>query len=91
MPRGVIERQERLLCAAVDQVFVTSPQLRRQLTPVSRRLRFDPNVVDQEHFATAMAFDKKDLPSDLAAIPEPGSVLSVQSVPTSLMLLWWLP
>ena len=71
MPRGVIERQERLLCAAVDQVFVTSPQLRRQLTPVSRRLRFDPNVVDQEHFATAMAFDKKDLPSDLAAIPEP--------------------
>ena len=71
MPRGVIERQERLLCAAVDQVFVTSPQLRRQLTPVSRRLRFDPNVVDQEHFATAMAFDKKDLPSDLVAIPEP--------------------
>lgn len=71
MPRDVIERQERLLCAAVDQVFVTSPQLRRQLTPVSRRLRFDPNVVDQEHFATAMAFDKTDLPSDLADIPEP--------------------
>ena len=71
MPRGDIERQERLLCAAVDQVFVTSPELRRQLTPVSRRLRFDPNVVDQGHFATAMTLKKEDLPIDLTEIPEP--------------------
>ena len=55
MPRAVIERQEQLLCAAADQVFVTSPELRRKLAPVSRRLRFDPNVVDQAHFAAAMA------------------------------------
>ena len=47
MPREVIERQEQLLCAAVDQVFVTSPELRRKLAPMSRRLRYDPNVVDQ--------------------------------------------
>ena len=71
MPRGVIERQERLLCAVVDQVFVTSPELSRQLTPVSKRLRFDPNVVDQAHFATAMALAKNDLPVDLSDIPEP--------------------
>ena len=71
MPRGDIERQERLLGGAVDQVFVTSPELRRQLTPVSRRLRFDPNVVDQGHFATAMTLKKEDLPIDLTEIPEP--------------------
>ena len=71
MPRAVIERQEQLLCAAADQVFVTSPELRRKLAPVSRRLRFDPNVVDQAHFAAAMECPQGDLPSDLADIPEP--------------------
>ena len=71
MPRAVIERQEQLLCAAADQVFVTSPELRRKLAPMSRRLRFDPNVVDQAHFAAAMECPQGDLPSDLADIPEP--------------------
>lgn len=71
MPREVIERQEQLLCAAVDQVFVTSPELRRKLAPMSRRLRYDPNVVDQAHFSAAMTWPDGDLPSDLTDIPEP--------------------
>ena len=91
MPRGGLSDRRDCCVLRWIRVFVTSPQLRRQLTPVSRRLRFDPNVVDQEHFATAMAFDKKDLPSDLAAIPEPrvGFIGAISAY--KLMLLWWLP
>jgi len=52
-------------------VFVTSPALERQLTPWSRRIRFDPNVADQDHFARAMTMSINDLPADLAVIPSP--------------------
>lgn len=71
MPRALIESQERLLCQRVDQVFVTSPQLERQLAPYARRIRFDPNVADQAHFASAMALPQSAIPADLAGIPEP--------------------
>jgi len=71
MPRATIETAERRLCAEVDQVFVTSPALERQLTPWSRRIRFDPNVADHDHFARAMTMSINDLPADLAVIPSP--------------------
>ena len=71
MPRALIESQERRLCQRVDQVFVTSPQLERQLAPYAKRIRFDPNVADQAHFASAMALPQGAIPADLARIPEP--------------------
>lgn len=71
MPRAFIESQERRLCQNVDQVFVTSPQLERQLSPYARRIRFDPNVADQDHFASAMTVTQDAIPADLAGIPEP--------------------
>ena len=71
MPRALIELQERRLCQRVDQVFVTSPQLERHLAPYARRIRFDPNVADQGHFASAMAMQQGAIPADLAGIPEP--------------------
>lgn len=71
MPSSRIEEAERHLCGLMDQVFVTSPQLERQLTPWSRRIRFDPNVADQAHFAQAMSLPQDALPEDLAVIPGP--------------------
>lgn len=71
MPREVIETEERRLCALVDQVFVTSPELERQLRPYSKHIRFDPNVADQSHFAQAMTLPTSEIPSDLAAISGP--------------------
>ena len=71
MPKERIETAERRLCAAVDQVFVTSPELERQLSPWSRRIRFDPNVADQDHFARAMTLSMDAIPTDLAEIPAP--------------------
>ena len=71
MPRERIVAEERRLCAAVDQVFVTSPQLERQLAPWAHRVRFDPNVADHAHFAQAMTLPASSIPSDLQAIPGP--------------------
>ena len=71
MPSFRIEQAERHLCGLMDQVFVTSPQLERQLTPWSRRIRFDPNVADQAHFSQAITLPPEALPEDLAAIPGP--------------------
>ena len=71
MPRAFIEAQERRLCQSVDQVFVTSPQLERQLAPYARNIRFDPNVADQVHFASAMTVLQGSIPVDLAGIAEP--------------------
>ena len=71
MPREVIEAEEQRLCRLVDQVFVTSPQLKRQLEPHSARIRYDPNVANQDHFAQAMNVGSAGLPSDLAVITLP--------------------
>ena len=71
MPSSRIEHAERHLCGLMDQVFVTSPQLERQLKPWSRRIRFDPNVADQAHFAQAITLPPEALPEDLAVIPGP--------------------
>ncbi len=71
MPRDLIEVEEHRLCALVDQVFVTSPQLERKLRPYSKHIRFDPNVADQSHFAQAMTLPPSAIPSDLSKIPAP--------------------
>ena len=71
MPRALIESEERHLCREVDQVFVTSPQLKRQLAPYAKHIRFDPNVADQAHFASAMDLSASSIPADLLEIPEP--------------------
>ena len=71
MPRELIESQERRLCGEVDQVFVTSPALKRKLAPYSRHIRFDPNVADQAHFSKAMSLSLSSIPADIASIPEP--------------------
>ena len=71
MPRDLIDAEEQRLCRLVDQVFVTSPQLKRQLEPHSARIRYDPNVANQDHFAQAMKVGTAGLPSDLAVIPVP--------------------
>ena len=71
MPRALIESEERRLCGEVDQVFVTSPELKRKLSPYSRHIRFDPNVADQAHFSTAMSLPMSSIPADIASISEP--------------------
>ena len=72
-PRAFIESQERRLCQNVDQVFVTSPQLERQLSPYARRIRFDPNVADQDAFCFCDDSDLQgcDPSRTLPGIPEP--------------------
>ena len=71
MPHSLIEREERRLCRKVDQVFVTSPALKRKLAPYSLHIRFDPNVADHAHFSKAMTLPSSCIPADLVTIPEP--------------------
>ncbi len=71
MPGALIESEERRLCREMDQIFVTSPELKRQLAPYSKHIRFDPNVADQAHFATAIDLPESAIPADLLEIPEP--------------------
>jgi len=62
------EAEERLLKQA-DIVFATAPALAERCSQFNANTHFLPNVVDAEHFGKAL--DKKDLPADLACIPEP--------------------
>ena len=62
------EAEERLLKQA-DVVFATAPALAERCSQFNNNTHFLPNVVDAEHFGKAL--DKKDLPDDLACIPEP--------------------
>ena len=68
MPRILIESEERRLCSLADQVFVTSPELERQLRSYAQQIRFDPNVADQGHFSKSMSLRASDVPLDLASI-----------------------
>ena len=71
MPSSLISSEEKRLCQKVDHVFVTSPKLMESLALYSNSIRFDPNVVDYEHFSKSLICNKDDLPEDLASIPEP--------------------
>ncbi|WP_232777040.1 glycosyltransferase [Rahnella sp. AA] len=62
------EAEERLLKQA-DIVFATASALAERCSQFNANTHFLPNVVDAEHFGKAL--DKKDLPADLACIPEP--------------------
>ncbi len=89
MPRVLITAEEQRLCGLVDQVFVTSPQLQRQLAPYARSIRYDPNVADQDHFAEAMQCADEDLPADLAAlaVPRVGFIGAVSSYKLDFALI----
>lgn len=68
MPGALIENEEAALCAAADQVFVTSPELLRTRGRHNPHTRYDPNVADVAHFATAR--DRTlPIPADLLALP----------------------
>ena len=71
MPFTLISNEEKRLCHQVDHVFVTSPKLKESLEPYSRSIKYDPNVVDFDHFSKALGYESNDLPADLAKIPEP--------------------
>ena len=71
MPTSLIVAEERSLCSSSDYVFVTSPQLKKALSPYSCNIRFDPNVADFFHFNRALTFGSQEVPSDLRLIPEP--------------------
>ena len=70
MPASAIQSWEQLLCSKADAVFVTSPQLRRDLAHLNANTYFYPNVADSEHFAGAMSSLTHEA-SDLASIPRP--------------------
>jgi glycosyltransferase involved in cell wall biosynthesis len=70
MPAAAISHWEQQLCRRADQVFVTSPQLLRSLSPLNPRTRFYPNVADSAHFAQAMD-PALPIAVDLARIPMP--------------------
>ena len=71
MPFSLIVNEERSLCRQVDHVFVTSQKLKQSLEPYSKSIKYDPNVVDFDHFSKSLGYELQDLPDDLAAIPEP--------------------
>ena len=71
MPYSLIVNEERCLCRQVDHVFVTSQKLKQSLEPYSKSIKYDPNVVDFDHFSKSLRYEPQDLPDDLAAIPEP--------------------
>jgi glycosyltransferase involved in cell wall biosynthesis len=68
MPVALIEQEEAALCAAADQVFVTSPELLRTRGRQNLHTRYDPNVADVAHFATARDHSLP-IPADLLALP----------------------
>jgi glycosyltransferase involved in cell wall biosynthesis len=68
MPVALIEREEAALCKAVDQLFVTSPELLRTRGRHNLHTRYDPNVADVAHFAAARD-PQLPLPADLQALP----------------------
>ena len=71
MPTSLIVAEERSLCSSSDYVFVSSPQLKKALSPYSCNIRFDPNVADFFHFNRALTFSSQEVPPDLRLIPEP--------------------
>jgi glycosyltransferase involved in cell wall biosynthesis len=68
MPAALIVSEEERLCRAADQVFVTSRELLRTRGAFNPHTRFDPNVADVEHFATARNREAP-VPPDLLALP----------------------
>tara|TARA_Y100001968_G_scaffold333938_1_gene401426 strand:- start:4874 stop:6040 length:1167 start_codon:yes stop_codon:yes gene_type:complete len=71
MPKKLIEHEERKLCSLVDQVFVTSPQIKKTLEPYSPRIKYEPNCCDYNHFSKALEITHEYIPSDLFEISKP--------------------
>lgn len=64
-----LRAEERRLLPICNAVFVTSVRLLEQCQPYNPRTWYLPNVVDAEHFGTAL--HPGPIPPDLARIPEP--------------------
>ena len=71
MPKLLIEKEERKLCQLVDYVFATSPQIESSLSPYSKRIRYDPNCCDYNHFSKAIEISNENIPNDLLEISSP--------------------
>ena len=71
MPRSLILNEERTLCRQVDHVFVTSPQIERDLKIYSKRIKYYPNCCDYNHFSKALTIKERDFPVELSTIDSP--------------------
>ncbi len=70
MPSALIERGERDLCALVNLVLTTAPELQRRLEPLNPHTHFFGNVADASHFRQALDLELP-CPDDLATVPTP--------------------
>ena len=70
MPSALIERGERELCASVNLVLTTAPELQRRLEPLNPHTYFFGNVADASHFHQALE-SELPCPDDLAMVPSP--------------------
>jgi glycosyltransferase involved in cell wall biosynthesis len=70
MPSALIERCERELCASVNLVLTTAPELQRRLEPLNPHTHFFGNVADASHFHQALE-SELPCPDDLATVPSP--------------------
>ena len=70
MPSALIERGERDLCASVNVVLTTAPELQRRLEPLNPHTYFFGNVADASHFHQALESDLP-CPDDLATVSSP--------------------
>lgn len=68
MPQRLIEAAEQALVTRADLVFATSTLLAARHGAINRHTRYDPNVVDYDHFAAAVTHAPNP---DLAALPGP--------------------
>ena len=70
MPSALIERGERDLCASVNVVLTTAPELQRRLEPLNPHTHFFGNVADASHFRQALE-SALPCPDDLTRVPSP--------------------
>ena len=70
MPSALIERGERDLCASVNLVLTTAPELQRRLEPLNPHTYFFGNVADASHFRQALE-SALPCPDDLTTVPSP--------------------
>ena len=70
MDSRLIKTEERKLCEAADHVFVTSPMLYKSLSEWTKCLTYLPNVVDFNHFSTALT-NNLPVPKEYIDVPKP--------------------
>ena len=71
MPKKFIQTEEINLCKNVDQVFVTSPAIEKKLQPYARKIKYQPNCCDYDHFSKALNIKSNFIPKDILGISKP--------------------